>query len=109
MTSTARDLSNFFDFIAEILGSTKNVKINTNVYNHSACDYKLNNMQPLNLAEDIYIFECSNTNPLDMSSIKDFLNHFTEQTQEINVNRWYHFEGIKFNKKAKMYEIRWGS
>lgn len=109
MTSTSRDLTNFFDFITEILGSTKNIKINTNVYKHAECDYKLEGLPPLNLAEDIYTFECSKASPLDMDAIKAFLKHFTEQTEEINVNRWYHFEGIKFNSKSRMYEIRWGS
>ena len=72
-------------------------------------DYLLRGLSKLDLTEDIHVIQGSEESPISFLQLKELIENLHEQMMEIEANRSYSYEGITFNKRTNMYEIRWDS
>lgn len=93
----------------KIVHSSQNVSLNTNIYRHSNFDYVLRGLGKLDLTEDIYVIQGSPYAPISYEQMGPLFSYLDDQMMEIKGNRSYNYEGLEFNTRTNMYEIKWES
>ena len=94
-------------FARKIIGLEKNITINSNIYEHSFDDHLLDK------SKDIIEIYGNEDKPIELDDVidafKEMKYQFKELTEKDLDGRTYHYEGIHYNNKQKIYEIYWGS
>jgi hypothetical protein len=91
------------EFVKNIIGLTCNITVDTNIFSMNITDGENGNHH----CEDIYVIEASSKNKISIDKIINLFKHMKYQIEcfEELFDVYAYFDGIKYNKQRKIYEI----
>lgn len=100
-------------FARKVIGSTKNIKINSRIFEHCSGWSDDDDDDLLNLSKDIIKIYGSEDKPIELNDLIVAFKKMESQMNKIKNSKFdgrsYYYEGFKYNNQTKMYEICWGS
>ena len=114
MTYDIKNSLEFLKLISQTIGSKKSVKINSGIYAHYIEHSDDNADLPFDSDNDIIKIHGSKKNPISLDDIicayEEMLKQFSNII-DISGDDYgpFVYEGIKYNKKGKMWVLLWGS
>ena len=107
MACDLSEIVEVIEFMNDIIGTSKKIMINSYIYNHDDNNGDETH-KPRNSKYDIHIID-GTAKPIECADILKVFIKMQNQFKNTYEGRSYAFEGMKYNKKEKCYELYWAS